>query len=266
MTKMSYSVEILSEESVDHLTESWKIIQLRRGHRFSTDDMVVAWRAARIAPQAQRLLDLGCGVGSVGLLTLHRLENKQAELTGIEAQEVSFNLVSKTIVLNGLEERVRLLHGDIREQGILGDDARFDLITGSPPYKPLGTGHVSPVPQRAGARMELRGSVFDYCESAKRWLAPEGRFCFVMAAGDARIEEAPIAADLQVIERLNVVFRYGDAPMVAVMVCAHAGAPGLPERRDAVFTVRGEDGEWTAEYLQFRAEMGMPYRGGKPKQ
>lgn len=257
---MSYPVEILSEESVDHLTENWKIIQLRRGHRFSTDDMVVAWRAARIAPNAQNLLDLGCGVGSVGLLTLHRLENQQAQLTGIEVQEVSYKLASKTVILNGLQDRVRLLHGDIREADTLRVGALFDLVTGSPPYKPLGTGLVSPVPQRAGARMELRGSVFDYCQAAKRWLAPGGRFCFVMAAGDKRIEQAPVAADLDVIERLNVVFRYGAAPMVAVMVCAHKGTPGLPSRRDAVLTVRGEDGEWTGEYLQFRAEMGMPDR------
>jgi len=258
---MSYPVEILAEESVDHLTEKWKIIQLRRGHRFSTDDMVVAWRAARVAPQVSHVLDLGCGVGSVGLLTLHRLENNGAKLTGIEAQEVSYNLANKTVLLNGLSDRVTILRGDIRNPEVLAPGRRFELITGSPPYKPLGTGHVSPIPQRAGARMELRGSVIDYCRAAKGWLAPGGRFCFVMAAGDERTEQAPADAQLQVLERLDVVFRHGDKPMVAVMVCAHADEPGLAPRRDAVFCVRGNDGEWTDEYLQFRAEMGMPRRG-----
>jgi tRNA1(Val) A37 N6-methylase TrmN6 len=104
MTEMSYPVEILAEDSVDHLTENLEIIQLRRGYRFSTDDRVVAWFAARVSPDSHQVLDLGCGVGSVGLLTLHRLENRHAILTGVEVQETSNNLANKTVLLNGLSE------------------------------------------------------------------------------------------------------------------------------------------------------------------
>ncbi len=35
--------------------------QLRRGHRFSTDDLVTAWRASAARPDAGDLLDLGAG-------------------------------------------------------------------------------------------------------------------------------------------------------------------------------------------------------------
>ena len=257
---MSYSVEINPDESLDHLAGDWKIIQLKRGHRFSTDDVAVAWVAGRVMPQARTLLDIGCGIGSVGLLTLHRMANPQTRLTGIEVQQVSYELARRTMTLNGLNDRVRLHHGDLRDPTVLDEGATFELITGSPPYKPLGTGVVSPHPQRAGARMELRGSVYDYCRAAQRWLAPNGRFCFVMAGGDQRTEDAPVAEGFQVLERLNVVFRYGDAPMIAVMVCARADEAGLAPRKESCLTVRGPDGEWTEEYFRFRADMGMPSR------
>ena len=76
-------------------------------------------------------------------------------------------------------------------------------MTGSPPYIPVGSGLPSPHPQRAGARLELAGSVHDYCAAARRWLAPGGRFCFVFAAGDPRGESAPRAHGLTVLERID---------------------------------------------------------------
>jgi hypothetical protein len=81
-----------------------------------------------------------------------------------------------------------------------------------------------------------------------------------MAGGDERTEGAPAAAGFHVIDGVNVVFRHSDDPTVAVMVCAHADERGVGPRLDTVLSVRGEDGEWTAQYLQFRAEMGMPSR------
>ena len=82
-------------ETLDHLAGSWKIYQLKGGHRFSADDVLTAWTAARVCPQAREILDLGSGLGSVGLLTLYRLP--EAVLTGVEVQEISYSLASKTV-------------------------------------------------------------------------------------------------------------------------------------------------------------------------
>lgn len=251
-------------ETVDKLIGDWRIVQLRRGHRFSTDDLVTAWRASRARPGAQTLLDIGCGVGSVGLATLYHLP-PTATMVGIEAQALSAGLARKTVALNGLGERVRIVNADLREAdlfvggphpGVLPEEARFELVTGSPPYVPVGTGLISSHPQRAHARIELRGSVFDYCEAAARWLAPGGRFVFVMLAADPRTETAPVAAGLEVVERWDYVFGRGRAPHVATMVCARAGE-GTGTRQTGTLVIRGADGEWTAEYQAFRREMGV---------
>ena len=244
------------KESLDRLVGDWRILQLKRGHRFSTDDLVCAWRASLWAPEATKLLDIGCGIGSVGLSVLHRAP-PSATLVGVEAQEVSQGLARRTAALNGLSDRVSIVHGDLRDPGVLPADERFELITGSPPYIPEGEGVRSPVEQRAYARMELRGSVFDYCESARRWLAPGGAFCFVMWAQDPRTEEAPVAAGLEVVERWDYVFAKRQLPHITTMVCMRK-EDDPPPRRSGTLVIRGMDGEWTDDYLAFRGQMGSP--------
>lgn len=248
------------DESLDTLAGDWKLFQLKRGHRFSSDDMATAWRAAENAPVASRLLDIGCGIGSVGLLTLWRLNAiapRERTLLGVEAQEVSVGLARRTVRYNGLQDRVRIIHGDLRDPEVLPAGSSFDLITGSPPYIPPGKGLLSPVPQRAGARIELRGSIYDYCAAARRWLAPGGRFCFVMAAADPRTEDAPKQHGFSVLERWDYVFGRQREPHIATLLCARVEDVGEVERRTGRLDIRGSDGNWTDAYLRFRKDMGL---------
>ncbi|TVQ92981.1 MAG: SAM-dependent methyltransferase [Deltaproteobacteria bacterium] len=248
------------EETLDPLAGPWKIFQLRRGHRFSIDDMVTAWRAACARPFARHALDLGCGIGSVGLATLWQLRDPRAALVGVEAQEVSATLARRTVAYNQLEDRVTIVGGDLRDPQVVPPSLcpaeGFQLITGSPPYLPPTGGILPAHPQKAGARFELRGSVYDYCQAAARWLAPDGRFAFVMLAADPRTEDAPIQAGLHVVERLDVTFRHGKPPHVAVLVCAHRSAidPDRP-RQTLHLTVRDAEGNETPELLAFRRAM-----------
>lgn len=236
------------EETLDHLAGDWRIYQLRYGHRFSADDVLTAWTAAYACPEARSLLDLGCGIGSVGFLTLWKL-SRHARMTGVEVQQQSLELARKTAAYNGLEPRVELHHLDLRDYKM---DRTYQLITGSPPYFPEGKALRSPHPQRAAARMELHGNVFDYCRVAARHLDPEGRFVFVHAAGDPRPELAVAEAGLKVLARREVVVRPGKAPLIALYTCAFQG-----DRQDPpAFLIRDEANLWTDEYLAMRKDMG----------
>ncbi len=239
-------------ETLDRLAGDWRIYQLKKGHRFSTDDLMTAWTAAAAAPRASKLLDLGAGIGSVGLLTLWRLAH-EAHLTMVEVQRLSHDLALKTVAHNALQARVVAHNADLRETtGVLPAGARYDLVTGSPPYIPADRGVQSPHPQKAAARIELHGSVFDYCAAAARVMSDDGRFCFVHAAADERPEAAVQAAGMTLIARRDVVFRADQPPLISLFTCAWGG-----DRQDhPVFTIRGQDGRWTDEYLEMRRTMG----------
>ncbi|MBI3927079.1 MAG: methyltransferase [Armatimonadetes bacterium] len=240
-------------ETLDRLAGDWRIFQLRRGHRFSTDDLMTAWTAARAQPAARRLLDLGSGIGSVGLLTMWKL-GAEAELLGVEVQPVSLELARRTAAYNRVCNRAEFRPGDLRDPELLAGERPFELITGSPPYIPPERGVQSPHPQRAAARIELHGDVFDYCRAAAWVLSPEGRFCFCHAAADPRPEPAIQSAGLRLLRRQDVVFRAGQPPLIALFTCGFSHQE--PPRTAPEFVIRDENGRWTDEYLAMRREMG----------
>jgi len=124
--------------TLDGLTGEWFIFQRAGGHRHSVDDVLTAAYALEVSRRVDRHLDLGAGIGSVGLLVLWGM-GQSASLTAIEAQKVSHRLLVANLAANGLSERVQPLLGDLRE---FESNERFPLITGSPPYFPITAGIV----------------------------------------------------------------------------------------------------------------------------
>src|SRR5215475_16890 len=84
------SPEVTADETLDAISGYFRLFQLREGHRFSTDDVLAAWYGTTWAPSAARVLDLGSGVGSVGMIAAWRLRG--AQVVTIEAQDESVRL------------------------------------------------------------------------------------------------------------------------------------------------------------------------------
>ena len=114
------------------LTSSFRLIQKRKGHRYSVDDMLVAHLACTRCPSPARTLDLGCGIGSV-LLTV-AWANPRASFVGIEAQPEHVALATRNVVLNGCDDRVEIVLGDLRDHSLVESFGQFDLVTATPPY------------------------------------------------------------------------------------------------------------------------------------
>src|SRR5689334_5300730 len=119
--------EMGEELFVSGLVGPHRIFQRKNGHRHGIDDAATAWYALQKTHPVKKTLDLGTGIGTVGLVVLWGL-GEGVELTCVEAQEISFRLLTENIVGNRLEDRVRAIHGDIRDLD-LGE--RFPLVTGS---------------------------------------------------------------------------------------------------------------------------------------
>ncbi len=251
------------DETLDHVCGHWRIFQRRDGHRFSTDDFLCAWyavdRAARAGLDVAHVLDLGTGIGSVALMVAWRLP--EARVTGVEVQAVSADLARRSIRYNGIAGRCRLLEGDLRDQELLPAGPRMDLVTGSPPYLPRGTGLESHRPQRGPARFGHHGDVADYARAAARVLRDGGLFCLVYAAYRPRdVPAAADAADLTIASRRLVVPREGKDPLLELWTLVKpADAPPEPEVEPAI-VVRGRDGQWTDDYQRIRDAMGFPVR------
>lgn len=246
----------------DPLTGRFDVWQLKGGHRYSLDDVLTAREALRAAPAARRVLDLGCGIGSVLLMEAHHLAD--ARLVGVEAQAISYGLAQQNVARNGQSERVTLIHGDLREpatqRAAMDAGGPFELISGTPPYMPPGTSTPSPHPQRAHARVELRGGVEDYLAAMAPLLAEGGR---AVVCCDARRPERALeggrAVGLRPLRQLDAVPRAGRDPLFSVFTF------GGPESRGAFvhaepFVARDGEGQRTAAYVALRRFFGLPRR------
>src|SRR5260221_4894485 len=127
-----------SGETLDAISGHFRIFQLEKGHRFSTDDVLTAWYGTSWSPRASTALDLGSGIGTVLMIAAWRLPGTR--FVTIEAQPESVHLARKSARWNGLEERFDIRQGDFRDPEPLRASERFDLILGTSPFFPLGRG------------------------------------------------------------------------------------------------------------------------------
>lgn len=233
----------------------WLIAQRKGGHRHSVDDVLTAWYALQVSPPVEEHLDLGTGIGTVGLLTLWGMGPK-ARLTCVEAQEISYRLLQTNLDFNGLRHRVDGLYGDLRELDLR---RKFPLVTGSPPYFPPGSGVIPQDSQKAHARFELRGDVGDYAKAAVRHLAPDGWFvlCFP-SSQKQRSLDGIAAAGLQVVRLRDVIPRETLPPLFTLFACKHPQEYDEKAILEPPFTVRDSDGVLTGEMTEVRRGFGFP--------
>jgi len=253
--------DVPQDETLDAISGHFRIFQLRKGHRFSTDDVLTAWYGTSWAPSPRTVLDLGSGIGSVGMIAAWRLPG--ARFVTVEAQDESVRLARKSAAYNGLGDRYEIRKGDLRDAGVLGPDERFDLILGSPPYFPPGSGIEGDHPQKIACRFEMRGDIGDYCAAAARHLAPGGVFACVFPEDQRqRLEASARLASLSLVRRRPVVFREGEAPLVGLFLLTRRDdlPEGFREQTwvEPPLVIRTQTGAVHPEYAAVKLAVGFP--------
>lgn len=251
-------------ESLDALCGHFKIFQLRKGHRYSTDDILTAWYGTTWCPSARRILDLGSGIGTVAMIAAWRVPGSR--VVTVEAQAESVQLARRSVRWNGVGERFDLREGDLRDPQILASDERFDLVLGSPPYFPRGSGVEGDHPQKVACRFELRGTIADYCRTAVEHLEPGGVFACVFPVTPReqaeRVTAAARDAGLSIVRQRPIVLREGEPPLIGVFLMMRSKdlPEGMREQtwHEPSLVIRREDGSVHPEYAAVKLGFGFP--------
>lgn len=259
-----HSEELGEGETLDALSGHFRIFQLKKGHRFSTDDVLTAWYGSTWCPSAGRVLDLGSGIGSVAMTAAWRLPG--ATFVTIEAQEESVELARKSARYNGLTHRFDIRLGDIRDAALLEEEEPFDLVMGSPPYWPLEEGTQSEHPQRIACRFEVRGDIADYVAAARRNLAPGGVFACVfpvdVESQHERVRQAASEAEMTIIRWRPVYFREEKGAYLGLfLMMKNEDLPDAMRHQtwtEPPLIIRDRDGQIHAEYKAVKMSFGFP--------
>ncbi len=169
-------IPLKENERIDDLQRNgYRIIQDPDRFCFGMDAVLLSGFAA--VKDGARVLDLGTGTGIIPILL--EAKTQAAHLTGLEIQTDSAEMAGRSVALNGLEEKIDIITGDIKEADKLFNAASFDVITCNPPYMIGQHGLVNPGDAKAIARHEILCTLEDVIGQAAKLLKPGGNFFMV---------------------------------------------------------------------------------------
>ena len=199
-----------------------------------------------------RVLDLCTGFAPIPLIMYAEAEKEgrqRVSFSGIEIQERAASLAALSVKDNGLDERIRIVRGDLKEaEDIFGADS-FSLITCNPPYRKTGSGIGSANEAERIAREELKCTLEDVIRVSAKLLVPKGRLAMVHRP-ERLTELLHLLREYRIEpKRLRMVHSLPDREASMVLVEAVRG--GRPEMRVLPpLIVYGPDGNYTSEILR----------------
>ena len=125
-------------ERIDDLEiNGLKIIQNNNWFCFGIDSVLLSDFAKKIKNQT-KVLDLGTGTGIISLLLCAKTNLK--EIIGVEVQEEVCDMAKRTIKMNNLEDKFKIICSNIKDLNNNFEKNTFDAIVTNPPYKKENTG------------------------------------------------------------------------------------------------------------------------------
>ncbi|NQW63048.1 MAG: methyltransferase [Deltaproteobacteria bacterium] len=198
-----------------------RILQHRRGYRFSFDAVLLAHEVARLRPR--RGAEFGAGSGVVSLCLATMLPEYRGK--AFEIQPSLAQLARENAVRNGMSERIEVVEGDVRRLPQEVDAP--EVVFMNPPYFGAREGTPSPNMERALARHQANGSLVELLQAAKHLVAG-GAVVFVYPGAREEMAVAAIAAaGLGSASVRRVVASEGAAPAFVVLTAREHGAAGL---------------------------------------
>ncbi len=165
----------------DTLKNGYKILQDSERFQFGIDAVLLADFAGKGLKAGQQLIDLGSGTGIIPLLMYSRVADSKnpPHFTGLEIQSESAEMAAKSVALNGLEEHIKIVNGDLKQASELFGRHSFNLVTCNPPYMIYQHGAANELDAMTIARHEVLCTLEDVVAAADYLLAPHGSFFLI---------------------------------------------------------------------------------------
>ncbi len=156
------------------------LVQPDKGFRAGSDSVLLG---ASVPPDAIRILDLGAGVGTAGLVAA--LWAAKAGVLLAERDPATLALARDNITGNGLDDRVRAVAADIAASGpereAMGlEPNAFDVVIANPPFFARGRGTPAGEAGRDAARHAESADLALWLRAAAAAAAPRGTAIFIL--------------------------------------------------------------------------------------
>ena len=233
-------------ERIDDLQRNnYRIIQDPERFCFGMDAVLLSGFAK--AKEGDHVIDLGTGTGIIPILM--EAKTKASNLVGLEIQPESADMAQRSVELNHLEKKIRIVTGDIREASSIFGAATFDVVTSNPPYMTEHHGIMNEKSPKAIARHELLCTLEDVIRQAAKLLRPGGSF--YMVHRPFRLVDIMVLMREHHLEpkRMKLVYPYIDKePNMVLIEGLRGGRPRMTVEKPLI--VYKEPGVYTDEIYE----------------
>ena len=231
-------------EQIDTLKNGYKIIQDSERFQFGIDAVLLADFASKEVHCGDSVIDLGTGTGIIPLLMAKKCDS--ASFTGLEVQKESADMAERSVGLNALESRIRIVNGDLCQVDQQFSRHSFNIVTCNPPYMIDDHGKGNDLDAKTIARHEVLCTLEDVVAAADYLLATHGKF--FMIHRPFRLPEIfeSLAAHKLEMKRMRLIQPFAGKEPNMVLIEARKNA----KRRLSIeppLIVRDDNGEYTVE-------------------
>lgn len=235
-------IKLKDTERIDDLQlKGLKLIQDTNGFCFGVDAVLLA-NFAKVKRGA-RVVDLGTGTGIIPTLIAGKSEAK--DIVGVEIQEDVYEMATRSVKLNKLEDRVRIINADIKNIDKELEVHGYHVVTSNPPYMHID-GIKNPNDKKAISRHEVKCNLEDVIRAASRLTMPKGKF-FMIHRPTRLVDIIELGRKYR-LEPKVVQFIHPKPKKAPNLLLVEFVKDGRPELRilDPLY-VYGEDGQYTEE-------------------
>jgi tRNA1Val (adenine37-N6)-methyltransferase len=220
-----------------------KIYQNTEGFCFGTDAVLLSWFASK--KKFYNAVDLCTGNGVVPLLLSVNPCFRTA--AGVEILKEQTDLANESVVLNNLQNKIKIINGDVKDIKNLLPSANADLVTVNPPYSASGSGLVAKG-VKSLARTEISCTLQDVVSAASYLLKNGGRFCIIHKP--ERMTDIFCTMRQYGIEPktlLLVIPRKGKEPVLILVEGKKDGKPGITVEKPLFIYEENQGSIYTGE-------------------
>lgn len=196
----------------------------------------------------KNILDLGCGNAPISVILSKRFVN--SNIIGVEIQKEIYDLAKKTLKINNLENKIKLINDDMKNISEYFTDNYFDLIISNPPYFKINEeSKINENYVKSLARHEIKINLEEIIIISKKMLNNKGMLALVHRT--ERITDVLFLMRKHNIEPklLKFIYPKKDSESNLFMVIGHkCGKVGLKVNKPVV--VHNENGTYTEEVLK----------------
>ena len=236
-------VELEHDERLDDLMyKGLRIIQKPAGVCFGMDAVLLANFVHM--RNATHMLDLCSGTGIIALLLAGKYE--RACVDALEIQPEMANMAQRSIQLNSLQDRVKMLQGDLRHYKKLLPHGYYDVITCNPPYSRISQGTQSIDSSRQLSRHESACTLADVIHASSYALKYTGKLMMILRAERVADLICEMRAGQIEPKRIRTVAPRANAPANLVLLEGVRGGHSSL-KWESPLIVYGEDGQYTPQ-------------------